>query len=159
VRGDAAMSYTGAVGSVPDTRARVRAAAATVLLLAATIAVHARSLDGDYVSLDDFQYVRDNVHVQRGLTPESIAWAFQLEQAHYISYFHPLTWLSLMLDTTVFGPGPRGHHLVNVLLHATSAALLLLFLVRTTRSLGPSLVASLLFAVHPLNVESVAWIT
>ncbi len=128
-------------------------------MLAVTFAVHGRAVGAGYVALDDFQYVRDNPQVLRGVTVESLAWAFRPGETARISYFQPLTWASLMLDTTVLGNAPWGHHLVNVLLHATSVALLLLFLLRTTRSLGPSLVASLLFAVHPLTVEAVAWIT
>ncbi len=155
------MLYTEAVESLRlDPRAaRLRAAVAVAVLLVATFVVHGRVLGAGYVGLDDADYVRDNAYVLGGVTLDSVAWAFRLEHTGNFCYFHPLTWVSLMLDTTVFGSGPWGHHLVNVLLHGTSAILLLLFLLRTTRSFGPSLVASLLFAMHPLTVEAVAWVT
>jgi Flp pilus assembly protein TadD len=129
------------------------------LVVVATLVAHGRSVGDDYVALDDFEYVRDNANVAGGLTLGNVAWAFHPAASREVSYFHPLTWVSLMTDVSVFGAGPRGHHLVNVLLHGCAAALLLAFLLRTTGNLGASVVAALLFAVHPLTVEAVAWIT
>lgn len=135
-----------------------RATLAGLACVAVAVAVaHGPALSAGFVAFDDDLYVYANPQVQQGLTQESIGWAFRLEPRS--TYYHPLTWLSLMLDATVFGPGPFGFHLMNVLLHATSAALLLLLLSRATGLAGPSTGAALLFAVHPLTVESVAWVT
>jgi tetratricopeptide (TPR) repeat protein len=104
---------------------------------------------------DDSQYVTANPHVQGGLTWESIRWAFQSTRA---SNWHPLTWLSHMLDCQWFGLDPRGHHLSSVLLHALNAVLLFLVLQRMTGARWRSLFVAAAFGLHPLRVESVAWI-
>ncbi len=135
----------------------VRLAAIVGILLLAVSIAHGPALTADFVSFDDDKYVYANTEVLKGLTGESIAWAFRLD--HPRSYYHPLTWLSLMLDATLFGTRPWGYHLVNVLLHATSAIMLLLVLVRTTGLVVPSVGSALVFAVHPLTVEVVAWVT
>ncbi len=135
---------------------KLRPVAAVGLVLIAVSIAHGRALTADFVSFDDDHYVYANPQVLRGLTIDSTAWAFRVD--HPRSYYHPLTWLSLMLDATVFGTRPWGYHLVNVLLHATSAVLLLLFLWRTTGLVVPSLGSALTFAVHPLTVEAVAWV-
>ena len=120
----------------------------------------ALSKDFEFVNLDDNRYVYDNAHVVQGLTLASASWAFtSLEYDNW----HPLTWLSHMLDRQIFGPEslqhPWGYHLVNLLLHALNAALLFVVLVRMTSQLWPSLAVALLFAIHPLRAESVAWIS
>ncbi len=125
-------------------------------IIIAVAFAHGRAVTADFVVLDDALYVTQNQHVQQGLTAESISWAFRLD--HPDTYFHPLTWLSLMLDRTLLGPAPWGFHLVNVVLHAGAVALLFVMLLRTTGLLWPSLGAALLFGVHPLTVEAVAWI-
>src|SRR6266545_91540 len=140
--------------SAPD---RLRTWMASAVVVVAIAAAHGRAVTADFVAFDDDQYVFQNEHVQRGLAPASFAWAFEL--VHPRSYFHPLTWLSLMLDRTLPGPGAWGFHLVNVVLHAAVAVLLLLVLARTTGQLWASLGAALLFGVHPLTVEAVAWVS
>ncbi|HEX9307143.1 MAG TPA: tetratricopeptide repeat protein [Anaeromyxobacter sp.] len=140
--------------SAPD---RLRTWMASAVVVVAIAAAHGRAVTADFVAFDDDQYVFQNEHVQRGLAPASFAWAFELD--HPRSYFHPLTWLSLMLDRTLLGPGAWGFHLVNVVLHAAVAVLLLLVLARTTGQLWASLGAALLFGVHPLTVEAVAWVS
>jgi tetratricopeptide (TPR) repeat protein len=136
------------------------------LLLLAMIAVFGQTAGHDFVNLDDDVYVYDNRHVREGLTDEGIAWAFT--QSQVASHWHPLTWLSLMADAQVLAPGEgplgrarlaAGMHLVNLALHAANALLLFLVLRAMTASTWPSALVAAIFAVHPLHVESVAWIT
>jgi len=133
-------------------RAGVLVATALVTL---TVLAYEPALHGDFLSYDDPKYVTDNPAVQQGLTPESIAWAFTaIHDANWI----PLVWLSLMLDHELFGLDPRGYHATNVGLHVLSTLLLLLALRRMTGELWrPAFVAGV-FALHPLHVQSVAWI-
>ena len=108
-----------------------------------------------FINLDDGVYVYDNARVKNGLTWENIRWALT---TLYFGIWHPLTWISHMLDCQWFGLRPGGHHLTNVLLHAANTALLFVVLRRMTGALWrPALVAAL-FALHPLHVESVAWV-
>ncbi len=110
----------------------------------------------DFIKLwDDDAYVTDNVHVSSGLKPANIAWAFtSFEQSNW----HPVTWLSHMLDCQLFGLRGGAHHEVNVLLHAANVVLLFWLLQAATSMPGRSFVVAALFAVHPLNVETVAWV-
>src|SRR6202030_858627 len=100
-------------------------------------------------------YVYKNPQVFRGLTSEGIIWAFT--QSHAANW-HPLTWLSHMLDCQLYGLSPGGHHLTNVLLHSANAILLFLVLRQMTGSLWRSAFVAAVFAIHPLRVESVAWV-
>lgn len=109
-----------------------------------------------FISLDDADYVSDNPQVKAGLTWAGIRWAFTTTHA---CNWHPLTWLSHMADTTLFGPGPLGPHSTNLALHVANAVLLLLLLQRLTGSLWRSACVAALFALHPLRVESVAWVS
>lgn len=104
----------------------------------------------DYVNMDDPSYVSD-AHVQAGLTRAGVAWAF--------TTWHPLTWLSHMLDVQLFGPGARGPHLVNLLLHSANTLLLFALLRRLTGTLWPSVFVAAIFALHPQQVETVAWVS
>jgi tetratricopeptide (TPR) repeat protein len=110
----------------------------------------------DFVSLDDPTYVFDNPRVKAGLSWEGVRWAWTHFHA---SNWHPMTWWSLQLDATLFGEGPRGFHIVNVVLHAASAAVLFLALQMMTGAPWASAAVAALFAVHPLRVESVAWVS
>ncbi len=110
---------------------------------------------GGFVNYDDDVYVTDNFHVQGGLALEQVAWAFGNTDA---ANWHPLTWLSHMLDCQLYGAKPWGHHLTSVLIHALNAALLFVVLRGMTGALWRSLFVALLFGLHPLRVESVAWI-
>jgi len=137
-------------GRVPRLRALV-----AIALAAATLALFLPAIGYDFVNFDDDLYVVENPHVASGLTADGLRWA---ATAHRASNWHPVTWWSLMLDRELFGPRPWGFHLTNVLLHAASAALLfLLWSAWTGRTVASALVAAL-FALHPLRVESVAWI-
>ena len=126
------------------------------LLVASVLASFSPALRGQFVSYDDDQYVTDNEHVKQGLTAESVAWAWTTGHA---ANWHPLTWLSLMLDYQIYGLRPFGFHLTNVLLHAANAVLLYLLLWRMTRQIWQSALVAAIFAVHPLRVESVAWVS
>jgi len=129
---------------------------AGLLLVALTLAALGRVCGNDFVNYDDGDYVTDNRHVQAGLTAESIAWAFTTTHA---ANWHPLTWLSLQLDHQVYGMAPWGYHLTNLLLHLANTLLLFVALRRMTGVVWRSALVAALFAVHPLHVESVAWVS
>lgn len=114
------------------------------------------SLRGQFMFYDEYGYLLTNAHVNSGLSWANVGWA--LTSLEY-SNWHPLTWMSHMLDFTLYGTNPWGHHLTNVLLHAGNAVLLFLVLKRMTGALWRSLIVAGLFALHPLRVESVAWIS
>ena len=124
-----------------------------VILIAA---IYSPVRDFQFLKYDDIGYIQDNDHVQQGLTSETIRWAMVTAEA---SNWHPLTWLSHMLDIEWFGNWAGGHHLTNVVFHAVNAALLLLVLWRMTGCVWRSACVAALFAFHPLAVESVAWIS
>jgi protein O-mannosyl-transferase len=109
-----------------------------------------------FVALDDPAYVTGNVQVQAGLTLKGVAWAFSTSHS---ANWHPLTWLSHMLDAQVFGPGPAGPHIVNLLFHVANTLLLFGLLRRLTGAVWRSAFVAALFALHPLHVESVAWVS
>ena len=126
-----------------------------MLLVVATLAVYNSVNQHPFVNYDDDRYVVDNPHVHAGLSWETISWAFTTtEQANW----HPLTWLSHVVDYQLFHANPAGHHFISLVIHALNAALLFLLLVYATNRVGPSLFVAALFALHPINVESVAWI-
>ncbi len=126
------------------------------LLVAAVFAIYGQTLWHGFISYDDGDYVTKNTHVNGGLTLESIRWAIT---EHNACNWHPLTWLTHMLDCQLYGLEPGGHHATNVILHAAAAVFLLLALRRLTGRIWPSALAAALFALHPLRVESVAWIS
>jgi len=126
-----------------------------LLLILLVLGIYGQTAGFDFINLDDDVYVVLNPRVNTGLSPGTIAWAFTGTAG---GNWHPVTWLSHMLDVQLFGLAPRGHHLVNVLLHATNALLLLLLLQRLTGSLWRSALVAALFTAHPLHVESVAWV-
>jgi tetratricopeptide (TPR) repeat protein len=126
-----------------------------LLLVIATLALYNPVTHHPFVNFDDDRYVTDNTHVRSGLHWETVKWAFtSFDEANW----HPLTWLSHALDWQLFGQNPAGHHYINVLLHALNAVLLFWVLWRATGSTGRSWVVAALFALHPINVESVAWV-
>jgi hypothetical protein len=126
-------------------------------LLLAVALVFGQTVRHEFVNIDDPVYVYENTQVACGLTAQGIAWAFTTGHA---GNWHPLTWLSHILDCQLYGlKWPGGHHLTNVLLHAATATLLFLALWQMTCQLWPSAFAAALFAAHPLRVESVAWVT
>ena len=127
----------------------------SIFLVAITWAVFGQTFHHQFINYDDPLYVLDNPHVRAGLTWRGIAWAF----THVHSQnWHPLTSISHMLDCQLFGVNPGAHHLVNVFFHSAAAVLLFIFLRRATDSLWRSAFVAAVFAIHPLRVESVAWI-
>ena len=127
------------------------------LLVLVTIALYWPATRYDFSSLDDPEYVTENPHVQGGLNWAGVKWAFcNTEQA---AYWAPLMWLSHLLACQLFGLNAWGHHLINVLLHATNTALVFLVFRRMTGAAWRSLILAALFGLHPLRVESVAWVT
>ena len=127
-----------------------------VLLATSVLVAYAGVRQHDFVNFDDPEYVVQNRHVTSGLTGANVAWALT---AVHSANWHPLTWMSHMLDCSLYGLEPGGHHVTNVLLHATSAVLLFLALRTMTGAPGRSAFVAALFALHPRNVESVAWIS
>ncbi|MHC4336752.1 MAG: tetratricopeptide repeat protein, partial [Planctomycetota bacterium] len=121
-----------------------------------TLVVFQQLRNYDFVNYDDPSYVSKNPQVQAGLARDSIAWAFT---TGYESNWHPLTWLSHMLDCQLFGTNPGWHHLTNLLLHIANTLLLFAVLKRMTGALWRSAFVAAAFALHPLHVESVAWIS
>lgn len=136
-------------------RTTQRALGIAALLFVVSVWVYFPVVHHPFVNYDDPDYVTDNTRVQEGITGSTLAWAFTtMESANW----HPLTWLSHALDCELFGLHPSGHHASSLLLHALNAALLFLLLWKATGKLGRSLVVAALFALHPINVESVAWV-
>src|SRR5919106_5920404 len=124
-------------------------------LVAVTWAVFGQTLAHDFVNFDDHVYVYENPLVIRGLSTDGIIAAFTHTHARN---WHPLTTVSHMLDSQLYGLNASGHHLTNVILHTISVLLLFLVLKQMTGALWPSAFVATLFAIHPLHVESVAWI-
>jgi tetratricopeptide (TPR) repeat protein len=127
-----------------------------VLLITATLAVFWRVNSHDFVNLDDPPYITENPHVQEGLSRKSVVWAFNSTE---VGLWMPLTWLSFMLDFELYELHAGGYHLTNLLFHLASTLLLFVILKQTTGGRWQSAFVAALFALHPLHVESVAWVT
>ena len=128
-----------------------------LLLIASTLAVYWQLWHQEFINFDDDYYVTNNPYLQRGLTLEGIAWAFtDIRQA---TLWHPLTWLSLLLDHHFYGLNAGGYKISNLLLHVSNTLLLLMLLYRMTGKLWRCAFVAAMFALHPLHVESVAWVT
>ena len=136
------------------TKAASRPAAIFVGLAALTLAAFWPVLHNGFISFDDTAYVTENGRVLAGLNWDNVRWAFGTD---YFGNWHPITWLSLMLDVELFGLEPGLHHLHSLLLHAGSVVVLFLALKRMTATTWPSALVAALFAAHPLRVESIAW--
>jgi tetratricopeptide (TPR) repeat protein len=134
--------------------------AALAVLTAAIFAVYWQTKDFGFISMDDDVYVTQNPYVPKGISSEGMSWAFSADdwQARAANWY-PVTWLSLMLDGQIGGARSSTFHITNVILHAVNSALLLILLLRLTGAFWPSVLASALFGLHPLHVESVAWIS
>lgn len=126
-----------------------------MLLTVSVLVAFAGVRYSDFVNYDDDSYVTENLQVQKGLKLESIIWAFTTIHA---GYWHPLTWLSHIIDCSLFGLKPAGHHLVNVGFHIVNVILLFLILKAMTGAIWPSAFVAAVFGLHPLSVESVAWV-
>jgi tetratricopeptide (TPR) repeat protein len=125
-----------------------------LLLAATTLVFYNPIVRNQFVDFDDANYILKNHHIQGGVTWDAVKWSFT---TIYLGIWHPVTWLSHALDCQLFQLNPVGHHYINLLLHVANAMLLFLLLWRATGLTGCSLVVAALFALHPVNVESVAW--
>ena len=126
-----------------------------LLLVLGTLAVYNGAAHNGFTNFDDNIYITNNPHIRGGLTWETVSWAFTSRDA---ANWHPVTWLSHALDYQLFKLNPAGYHYVNVLFHAANVVLLFLLLEIATGATWPSLMVAALFALHPINVESVAWV-
>jgi protein O-mannosyl-transferase len=142
------------LASAPVTSSSHRNLILCLLLVTCTLVIYNSVNQNGFVNYDDDVYITANRHVQAGLNWSTIRWAFTTFDA---ANWHPLTWISHAVDFQLFKLNPAGHHYTNVLLHCANVVLLLLLLVQATQQTWPSLIAAAIFAVHPLNVESVAW--
>ncbi|MGB5219311.1 MAG: tetratricopeptide repeat protein [Smithella sp.] len=127
----------------------------SIVLVALTLAVFWQVYQYDFVNIDDYVYVTENKNIQSGITLKGILWAFSTT---YAEFWHPLTWISLMLDYQLFGLNAGGYHMTNVILHILSTLLLFWLFNRMTGAVWKSAFVAAFFAIHPLHVESVAWI-
>ena len=123
-------------------------------LLMLSVVLYAPTIHHPFTTLDDREYVTENSHVLSGLGWDTIRWSL----TETLNYWHPLTWMSHALDVTLFGQTPAGHHFTSVTLHAVNAVLLFFFLASATGGTLRSMTVAALFAIHPTNVETVAWI-
>src|SRR5689334_6345416 len=128
----------------------------SAILVAITIFVYAPVRHYPFVNYDDQEYIYQNPEVTNGLTWHGLKWAFTSGMS---ANWHPVTWLSHMLDVQLFVANAGAHHLTNVFFHVASTILLFWLLLQTTGKPGPSSFVAALFAVHPLHVESVAWLS
>jgi tetratricopeptide (TPR) repeat protein len=126
-----------------------------LFIVMAVLAVYGQVRNHEFIGLDDDRYVFENATVKNGLTLDGVIWAFK---SIHVSNWHPLTWLSHMLDVQLYGMNPASHHLTNVLFHILNTLLLFFILRRMTGELWRSSFVAVLFALHPLHVESVAWV-
>ena len=127
-----------------------------LILAVSTFAVYWQVHSYDFVSYDDKKYVTENPNVTEGLTREGFTWALT---TGYFSYWHPLTWMSHMVDCELFGLNASGHHVINLLFHIANTLLLYIVLKQMTGGLWQSAFVAAAFALHPLHVESVAWVS
>ena len=129
------------------------------MIILSTFAVYAQILNYDFINYDDNDYVTENEFVQKGITLDSVKWAFDFSENKLKHYWHPITWLSHMLDYQLFGLNAGLHHFSSLFIHSINAVLVFLILYFMTGFLWRSAFIASLFAVHPINVESVVWIS
>lgn len=134
---------------------RSKAVWVCIFLVALVAIVYGQTVRHDFINYDDDGYVTENVHVLNGLNWPDVKWAFT---TGHTGYSHPVTWLTHQLDAQLYGTWAGGHHLTSLIIHAINAVLLFLFFWRTTHKLWPSAFVAAIFAIHPLHVESVAWV-
>ncbi|PYI62458.1 MAG: hypothetical protein DMC60_02430, partial [Verrucomicrobia bacterium] len=153
----AASSALNARRTVPQSYAAAPGRCDLLIMLGlavVTLAIYAQVIGHQFITLDDPTYIQENSMVNHGLTRAGLAWAFT---TFHVANWHPLTWISHMVDCQLFGMNAGGHLLVNALIHAANTLLVFWFLLRTTHARWPSALVAALFALHPLHVESVAW--
>ena len=126
-----------------------------LLLAIGTSALYSSVAHHPFVDFDDQYYVTNNAVIHAGLNWKTLVWSFN---AGYAQNWHPLTWISHALDCQLYGLNPAGHHLTSLVLHVLNVVILFLLLLWATGGMGRSFLVAALFALHPLNVESVAWV-
>jgi len=144
------------IGTIPFFH-KYRTILACLLLVAAAIVVYYPVHNYDFVYFDDITYVYENPYVKGGVTSEGLKWAFSLTNNSKV-YWHPLTWMSHMLDCELFGLRPGLHHLTSLTIHILNTLLLFIIFKQMTGDWWQSLFVAALFGLHPINVDSVAWI-
>ena len=125
-----------------------------IFLIVTSVIAFSPVAANEFINFDDNGYITENVQIQQGINLQTVKWALTTT---YFSYWHPLTWLSHMLDWHLIGANASGHHLMSLFLHIGSVIFLFLFLYKTTNHIWPAAFAAALFSLHPLRVESVAW--
>jgi len=133
-----------------------------IFLMLATLLVYGQVKNFEFLNFDDNKYVSENPHIKPGLTPKGLQWAFVADLTYdsmYADYWQPITMISRMIDIQLFGLNPGAHHLSNVFYHILNTLLLFLLLSRMTQKTWPSAFVAAVFALHPIQVEAVAWIT
>lgn len=125
-----------------------------IILISATFFCYLPLRYNDFVTYDDYDYIVNNTQIHSGLNMENIRWAFSTS---YFSYWHPLVWISHMADIELFGLNPKGHHLTNLFFHMANTVLLFLCLRLMTGGVWQSVFVAVLFCLHPMSVDSVAW--
>jgi protein O-mannosyl-transferase len=126
-----------------------------LLVIGISIYVYSNVHTFDFINYDDNEYITENYALQQGITIDAIRWSFT---AFHSNNWHPVTWISHLIDITIFGLNPSGHHVVNALFHIINVILLFILLYLMTGVVWPSLLAASLFAIHPTRAESVAWL-
>ena len=132
-----------------------RNAVLSLLLVLGTLVVYNPVTANPFINCDDDRYITENPYIRNGLNWQTFKWA--MTSRGQAGFWHPLTWLSHALDIQLFHFNPAGHHFVSLLIHSLNAALVFLLLAYATKRFGASFLVAALFALHPLNVESVAW--
>ncbi len=150
------MVHEPAMVNKPNIRSQLQNLIIYIALAVVTLAVYWQVHRFDFVNFDDVVYVKENLQVQSGITPESVQWAFTTLHAQF---WHPVTWLTLMLDYEFYGLNAGGYHVTNLLLHVLSALLLFSLLNRMTGAVWKSAFVAAVFALHPVHAETVCWIS
>ena len=141
--------------SPPAQSERLKLGLICLFLIVISWIVYGQILGHDFINYDDEQYVTENAHVLNGLNWADLKWAFT---TGHTGYSHPITWLSIQLDTQLYGKWAGGHHLTSLIIHSINAVLVFLLFWRMTGEVWPSGFVAAIFAIHPLHVESVAWV-
>ena len=141
-----------------NSRSQIQILIVYIVLTVVTLAVFWQVNQYDFVNFDDNVYITDNFHIQQGITLDGFRWAFSTISKEYADLWHPLIWLSFMSDYQIHGLNAGGYHLTNLILHILSSLLLFWLLNRMTGAIWRSAFVAAVFALHPLHVESVAWI-
>ena len=141
------------------TKHYIKLTAISFIIAFAVLTAYWKTAHYDFINFDDTEYVVKNTHVHQGITIDNIRWAFSFDKEAVFFYWHPFTWLSYMLDAQLFGLNARVGHIMNGVIHGLNAILLFLLFYRMTGAIWKSALVALLFAVHPINVESVVWVS